>query len=206
MGEKQPETAIQPSIRMTEVSQGLMIEMPAGSSLFGMFLMGLAAMFACMLLLIGPLFFAGGIDLSVIAFLAVAVLLVPVTGAVGLLGAYFTLGRETLVVSPARLHVRRSLFGRGTWRAYDVPRIRNLRVERDTFTPDMLNLGRAIVAHGLGYIAMEYPPTGTYRFGFGVSGHDAKQVVAAIRRRIAEGQIGQTAPAGGQPAPAAAAG
>lgn len=174
-----------PGVEMEDTAEGLKVRLPSGSRLVGLMMIGMCALVALLVVLLVPSLFAGGLDASLLMTLPIAVvslaLLVPVVA----MGGYLAFGKEEVVVTGATLRIRRSLLGRGQWYTYNVPEIRNLRMDREAFRLGMIDPTPKGIRRGLGWIMFNYGKMGVFRIGMGIGKEDAKRLTETLKQRIA---------------------
>jgi hypothetical protein len=93
------------------------------------------------------------------------------------------LGKEIVTVQGQTLRTWREGGGIGFRKEYDLPQMANLRVEEPNFSPFDVSASFQLWGIGGGVIAFESGAK-TRRFGAGLDEAEAKQVVAAITRRL----------------------
>ena len=92
------------------------------------------------------------------------------------------LGKEIVTVRGQTLQTRRDIGGFGFGKEYDLPRMRDLRVEQVGFNPLEFSSSLQLWGIGGGTIAFDYGAK-TYRFGAGLDEAEAKLAVTAIKKR-----------------------
>lgn len=93
------------------------------------------------------------------------------------------MGKEIVTVQGQTLRTWREGGGIGFRKEYDLPQMANLRVEEPRFSPFDVSASFQLWGIGGGVIAFESGAK-TRRFGAGLDEAEAKQVVAAISRRV----------------------
>ena len=90
-------------------------------------------------------------------------------------------GREIVTLAPTLLGVRRDILGFGRSREYDLPSIRNLRIDR---SPIDNNLSGNALSRSMfgGTIAFDYGAK-TFRFGGGIDEAEASQLIERLKSR-----------------------
>lgn len=103
----------------------------------------------------------------------------------GLLAIYAWLwqvmGKEIVTVRGQTLTTRCDIGGLGFDKKYDLPQLRNLRVDPVGFNPLDVSAVLQLWGIGGGAIAFDYEAR-TYRFGAGLDAAEAKQIVTAIKK------------------------
>jgi hypothetical protein len=92
------------------------------------------------------------------------------------------MGKEIVTVRDGILTLRRDIGGFGLNKVYDLDQVRELRAEPAVFDPMDLSMALQLWGIGGGAIAFDYEGK-TRRFGIGLDETEAKQAVAAIKKR-----------------------
>ncbi len=92
------------------------------------------------------------------------------------------MGKEIVTVRDGSLTLRRDVGGFGLDKVYDLDQVRELRAEPALFDPMDLSMALQLWGIGGGAIAFDYEGK-TRRFGIGLDETEAKQAVAAIKKR-----------------------
>jgi len=91
-------------------------------------------------------------------------------------------GKEIISVNSLSITVKRSLFGYGREKEYEMTHINNLRVSPQPFNPWNFSSGLQCWGIGGGVIAFDYGAR-TYRFGSGIDEAEATQLLEKIKER-----------------------
>lgn len=92
------------------------------------------------------------------------------------------MGKEIVTVRDGSLTLRRDVGGFGLDKVYDLDQVRELRAEPAVFDPMDLSMALQLWGIGGGAIAFDYEGK-IRRFGIGLDETEAKQAVAAIKKR-----------------------
>ena len=121
-----------------------------------------------------------GVDLFMLVWLTVWTLGGAFAGAVL---AWGLAGRETVRLETRALVVRRSVFGLGRSREYDLPHVARLRVAPEGFNPFDFRSGLRFWGLGGGPLAFDYGAS-TVRVGAGVEEAEAQALRDELVRRV----------------------
>ncbi|MGC4096157.1 MAG: hypothetical protein QM706_03485 [Nitrospira sp.] len=190
MGKKQPANA---RITITDTAQGLRVVMPGKRSWFVICFLGFWICGWAVGEVMVPLQLLNGDappegELFMLTWFGVWTL-------GGVLAIYALLwqvmGKEIVSMNGQRLTTRRDIGGFGFDKGYDLPQMKDLRIERPQFNPIDLSSSLQLWGIGGGVVAFDYGNT-SHRFGAGLDETEAKQVVTALKKRypIPEKTIG----------------